>query len=104
MDFEGSEQDFLVFVDVLNSALDNIKITSQYSRFQVDFQDTVIYKRMEDAMTSADGTVRLKVNTHQKVANKYLYIPFNSYHHLSMFKRFIIAELMRYAVSNSDEC
>ncbi|HEY5140343.1 MAG TPA: hypothetical protein VIJ25_13665, partial [Methylococcales bacterium] len=102
--FEGSEQELLVLVEVLNTTLDNIKITFQYSRFQVDFLDTVIYKCMEDAETSLDGKVRLKVRTHQKVLNKYLYIPYNSFHHHGMFKSFINAELIRYIVTNSDEC
>lgn len=102
--FEGTEQEILAFVDVLNCALPNIKITYHYSQFQVDFLDTVIYKCMEDAMTSLDGKVRLKVRTHQKALNKYLYIPYTSYHHHGMFKSFINAELIRYVVTNSDEC
>lgn len=102
--FEGSEQELLAFVDVLNSTLDNIKITYSYSRFQVDFLDTVIYKCMEDAMFSSDGKVSLKVKTHQKALNKYLYIPATSFHHPNVFKSFINAELIRYIVTNSDEC
>ena len=103
--FEGSEQDLLCFVDVLNTVMDNIKITFHHSRFEVEFLDVVIYKCMEDALlTSSDGTVRLKVKTHQKVLNKYLYIPYNSYHHPGVFKSFIHAELLRYVVTNSDEC
>jgi hypothetical protein len=103
--FEGSEQDMLDFLDVLNTVMDNIKITFHYSRFEVEFLDVVIYKCMEDALlTGADGTVRLKVKTHQKALNKYLYIPYNSYHHPGVFKSFIHAELLRYVVTNSDEC
>lgn len=102
--FEGSEQELLAFVDVLNTTLPNIKITYHYSLFQVDFLDIVIYKCMEDALTSPDGKVRLKVRTHQKALNKYLYIPYSSYHHLGMFKSFINAELIRYVVTNSDAC
>ena len=101
--FEGSEQQLLDFVSVLNNTLPNIKITYSYSRFQVDFLDVVIYKCMEDAVCSPDGTVRLKVRTHQKALNKYLYIPYHSFHHHGMFKSFINAELIRYVVTNSDE-
>ena len=49
---------------------------------------------------SPDGSVRLKVRTHQKVLNKYLY---SSFHHQGMFKSFINAELIRYVVTNSDQ-
>jgi hypothetical protein len=35
--------------------------------------------------------------------NKYLYIPYTSFHHRGMFKSFIYAEFIRYVVTNSDE-
>lgn len=101
--FEGSERELLSFLDLLGNLLPNIKITHSYSRFQVDFLDLVVFKCMEDALTSPDGRVRLKVRTHQKVLNKYLYIPYSSFHHQGMFKSFINAELIRYVVTNSDQ-
>lgn len=101
--FDGSESELLAFLDVLNTTLPNIKITFSYSQFQVDFLDLVIYKCTEDALGVPNGTVRLKVRTHQKVLNKYLYIPFTSFHHPGMFKSFIHAELIRYVVTNSDQ-
>ena len=52
----AQSRSLLVFCDVLNTALPNIKITYSYSRFQVDFLDVVIYKCMEDAVGSPDGT------------------------------------------------
>ena len=99
--FEGTEQELLAFAELLNSVLENINITFQYSRSQVDFLDLVVYKSGD---VSPDGTVGLKVRTHQKELNRYLYIPFHSHHHLGMFKSFINAELIRYVVTNSDEC
>jgi hypothetical protein len=101
--FEGSKEELLSFVDTLNTALPNINITHQYSQFQVDFLDLVVYKCMEDALGDPNGRVRLKVRTHQKVLNKYLYIPYTSFHHHSVFKSFINAELLRYVTTNSDE-
>jgi hypothetical protein len=101
--FEGSETELLAFTELLNGLLPNIRITKSYSRFQVDFLDLVVYKCMDDAVTSPDGTVRLKVRTHQKELNRYLYIPFHSFHPRGMFKSFINAELIRYIVTNSDE-
>jgi hypothetical protein len=102
--FEGSEQELLSFIlGVLNSTLPNIKITHTYSQFQVDMLDLVIYKCAEDAWGVPNGSVRLKVRTHQKALNKYLYIPYTSFHHPGMFKSFIYAEFIRYVVTNSDE-
>jgi hypothetical protein len=100
--FEGSEQKLLAFISLLNTLLPNIKITHSYSQFEVDFLDLVVYKCMED-VCDADGKVRLKVRTHQKVLNKYLYIPYYSFHPPSVFRSFINAELIRYVVTNSDE-
>jgi hypothetical protein len=97
--FEGSEQELLA---LLNSALPNIKLTYHYSQFQVDFLDMVVYKCMEDALGVPDGKVRLKMRTHQKVLNKYLYIPYTSYHHPGVFKSFINAELIRCVVTNTN--
>jgi len=101
--FEGSKDELLAFVNVLNNTLPNIKITYAFSQFQVDFLDLVVYKCTEDALGVPDGKVRLKVKTHQKVLNKYLYIPFTSFHHPGVFKSFLRAELIRYVVTNSDE-
>lgn len=100
--FDGTEQELLAFASLLNNLLPNIKITHSYSQFEVDFLDVVVFKCMED-VCDADGKVRLKVRTHQKALNKYLYIPYDSFHHPGMFKSFINAELIRYIITNSDE-
>lgn len=99
---EGSKQKLLEFVQLLNSLLPNIRITYSCSQFEVEFLDLVVYKCMED-VCDADGKVRLKVRTHQKALNKYLYIPHYSFHPPSVFRSFINAELIRYVVTNSDE-
>jgi hypothetical protein len=41
---------------LLGNLLPNIKITHSYSRFQVDFLDLVVFKCMEDALTSLLST------------------------------------------------
>jgi hypothetical protein len=96
--FKGSEQELLAFVNALNSELSNIRITHKYSRFEVEFLDVVIYKSGPPGFS----TQSLKVRTHQKALNKYLYIPYSSFHHPGMFKSFMNAELIRYVVTNSD--
>ena len=96
--FEGSEQELLCFINALNSELPNIKITCSYSRFELEFLDVVIYKS-----GPAWGRMQvLKARTHQKALNKYLYIPYSSFHHPGMFKSFMNAELIRFVVTNSD--
>lgn len=105
--FEGSEQQLQAFLARLNSLLPNIRITHTYSQFQVDFLDLVIEKRMEDVWCCAantSGTVGIRVRTHQKPLNRYLYIPYTSHHPPGMFASFIRAELLRYVSTNSDEC
>jgi hypothetical protein len=96
--FEGSKEELLAFVHALQEELPNINITYKYSRFEVDFLDLVVYKHGSPVATQQS----LKVRTHQKALNKYLYIPYSSFHHPGMFKSFINAELIRYVVTNSD--
>jgi hypothetical protein len=97
--FKGSLQELHAFVAALQNELPNINITYAFSQFQVDFMDLVIYK----AGPAVAPTRALKVLTHQKALNKYLYIPFSSFHHPGMFKSFLNAELIRYVVTNSDK-
>lgn len=99
--FQGNKQKLLSFVQMLNSILPDIKITHSFDQAQVELLDLIIYKSGGE---SPDGKVGLKVRTHQKELNKYLYIPHHSHHHLGMFRSFIQAELIRYVVTNSNEC
>jgi hypothetical protein len=78
-----------------------VQAAAKRHQSEVEFLDLVVYKCGDVA---ADGCVGLKVRTHQKELNKYLYIPFHSHHHLGMFKSFVRAELIRYVVTNSAEC
>jgi len=89
----------LAFINRLQNILPNIKITYNYSQFEVEFLDLVISK----GFAHTDGTCSLRYRTHQKPLNKYLYIPFTSHHHPSMFKSFIYAEMLRYVVTCTDE-
>lgn len=99
---EGSEHDAQAFCSMLDSTLPNIRVTYTYSQFQAEFLDLVVYKCEGDWLGASDGMVSLKVRTHQKALNKYLYIPFTSFHHQGVFKSFINAELIRYVVTNTD--
>jgi hypothetical protein len=96
--FNGSHAALLEFVACLQNELPNIRITYNYSRVQVEFMDLVVYK---SGPPGADGQT-LRVRTHQKPLNRYLYIPRHSFHHPGMFRSFIHAELIRYVITNSD--
>jgi hypothetical protein len=97
--FEGSEEELRAFVQILESELPNIKITYKFSQFAVDFLDVIVYKYGP----VLDSVRTLKVRTHQKVLNKYLYIPHSSFHQRGMFRSFLNAELIRYIITNSEE-
>ena len=96
--WHGSRWGLQYFLQDLNSLLPNINITYTCSQFEVEYLDLVIYKA--GPLGALDQ--RLKVRTHQKPLNRYLYIPFSSFHHSGMFNSFMHAELIRYVVTNSD--
>jgi hypothetical protein len=98
--FEGSKEALLRFISVLQNALPNIDITYSCSMSQVDFLDLVVYK----VRCAATGAYRLKVRTHQKALNRYLYIPYSSFHHKGVFQSFVHAELIRYVITNTERC
>jgi hypothetical protein len=96
--FNGSRAALLDFVACLQNELPNIRITYSFSRVQVEFMDLVVYKSGPPGV----AVQTLRVRTHQKPLNRYLYIPWHSFHHPGMFRSFIHAELIRYVITNSD--
>jgi hypothetical protein len=102
--YEGTEAQLSTFLREFGSFLPNIRITSTSSQFRVEFLDVVIEKRMEQTWSNNATHVGLRLRTHQKALNRYLYIPFTSHHSYNSFKGFILAELIRYVVTNTDEC
>jgi hypothetical protein len=89
---------------LMGQALPNIKLEFTQSRASVNFLDLVISKRLADTVLDPTALVRLETRTHQKAHNRYLYIPYHSFHSTSMLLSFIHGELMRYAATNSSEC
>jgi hypothetical protein len=96
--FEGSHAALMEFIACLQNELPNIRITYSFSRVQVEFMDLIVFK---SGPAGVDGQT-LRVRTHQKPLNRYLYIPWHSFHHPGMFRSFIHAELIRYVITNSD--
>jgi len=88
----GPKGTLLEFLDALNSKTDRIKLNYRISESSVSFLDLFLYKD-----TSSNV---LQFSTFQKPLNKYLYVPFESFHPSSNKKAFIRGELIR-CVRNS---
>lgn len=92
--FKGTATQLNSFVqsfDTHRAYSDRLKITWTYSQDSIEFLDLVIH--------SKPG--KLLLSTHQKALNKYLYIPFCSYHPKDNKTGFIKAELIRYIRNSS---
>ena len=74
---------------MINSKTDRIKLTYCISESSISFLDLFLYRD-----TSSNV---LQFSTFQKPLNKYLYIPFESFHPSSNKKAFIKGELIIYA-------
>jgi hypothetical protein len=85
------------FTAKLNSMHERIKLTCVTSQNEVEFLDLVIFKGKR---FRSSGIFDLRV--HQKRTNRYLYIPFFSFHTRSCFIAFIHTELVRYIRGSSD--
>lgn len=91
--WKGPKKDLLLFLDNLNSQNDRINLTYVIEDSCISFLDLLLYKE-KDCNT-------LQFSTFQKPLNKYLYIPFESFHPASNKKAFIRGELMRYSRNSS---
>lgn len=87
--FRGTLDDLNDFLYAHNQINPKIKVNWKVSKHQVEFLDLVIFFDKE--------TNRIQYKTHQKIFNKYLYIPKNSFHTPNQLKSWINAELNRYA-------
>ena len=89
----GLKDTLLEFLNTLNNKTDRIKLTYCISDSSISFLDLFLYR--------GASTNVLQFSTFQKPLNKYLYIPFESFHPSSNKKAFIKGELMRYASNSS---
>jgi hypothetical protein len=76
----------------------NIELTWTISTTSIDFLDLVIFKGERFYLSGI-----LDTNIHQKQLNKYLYVPFNSFHTIRTKKAIITGELIRYIRSCSSQ-
>jgi hypothetical protein len=97
--WEHGNELFDQFLADLNSTVEHIRITYKVHYVSGEWLDVVVRKCLE-----YDGDkVPLRVRAHQKVLNRYLYIPRDSFHASSVYKGFIKGECVRYIITNSDE-
>lgn len=93
--FNGSKTELDLFLqdfDNFREYNNQLKISWTSSNTSIDFLDLVI---------SVNSKQRLELSTHQKTLNKYLYVPFSSYHPKDNKTGFIKAELIRYVRNSS---
>ena len=89
----GPKDTLREFLGALNSKDQRIQLTHCISELSISFLHLFLYR---------DGSSNvLQFSTFQKPLNKYLYIPFESFHPSSNNKAFIKGELMRYARNSS---
>ena len=91
--WDGTREILFEFLSAMNTKDERIKLTHEISDSKISFLDLLLFK------DSACQT--LQYSTFQKPLNKYLYIPFESFHPTSNKKAFIKDELMRYARNSS---
>ena len=91
--WDGPRQIRLEFLNAINTKDERIKITYEIGDSQISFLDLLLFKDTSYAT--------LQYSTFQKPLNKYLYIPYESFHPGSNKKSFIKGELMRYARNSS---
>ena len=91
--WNGPKDTLLEFLDTLGSKTDRIKLTYCISDGSISFLDLFLYRDISSNV--------LHFSTFQKPLNKYLYLPFESFHPSSNKKAFIKGELMRYARNSS---
>jgi Reverse transcriptase (RNA-dependent DNA polymerase) len=96
--FNGTRKEAMEFIQAMNSLHPTIKITHQISLESVPFLDVTITKGHR---YKAKGI--LDISIHQKELNKYLYLPYHSYHTIAQKLGFIKGEAIRYVRLNSSK-
>ena len=91
--WDGPRETLLEFLSAINTKDERIKITYEISDSKISFLDLLLFK--DSALST------LQYSTFQKPLNKYLYIPYESFHPTSNKRAFIKGELMRYARNSS---
>jgi hypothetical protein len=91
-------RNFEDFCNTLNTLLPGIRWTFETSDTCIAFLDLFIHKDQ-----ISETHCRLRFTTHQKILNKYLYLPSPSSHAPALQRGFVIGELIRYVRNSTRE-
>ncbi len=94
----GTKEEFLTFMNRINTVHSTIKFTYEISETEITFLDITLYKG-----TRFQTKGILDIRTHIKPTNKQLYVHATSYHPASTGKSITIGETNRYIRTNSDQ-
>lgn len=84
------------FKTKFEQAMKPFKFTWKISNYEIEYLDLHIYKG-----ELFNSKRKLDISVHQKTLNKYLYLPYHSFHNPLMKKAFIQTELQRYVRNSS---
>ena len=91
--WKDPKENLLEFLSCLNNKNDRIKLRYVIDESSISFLDLFLYRNANFST--------LQFSTFQKQLNKYLYIPFESFHPASNKRAFIRGELMHYSRNSS---
>ena len=94
----GLREDVIYWIEKFNELRESIKIDKYNWGNALDYMDLFIYKGNN---FYEDG--KLSISIHQKETNKFMYIPYRSYHQRHTIKNYVWGELRRYVRYNTEE-
>ena len=95
---KGDRKDVIYWIEKFNELRKTVQIDKFNWGNALDYMDLFIYKG--DSFYS-DG--KLSISIHQKETNKFMYIPFRSFHQKHTIKNYVWGELKRYVRYNTEE-
>ena len=95
---KGLRKDVIYWIEKFNELRKTVQIDKYNWGNALDYMDLFIYKGND---FYEDG--KFSVSIHQKETNKFMYIPYRSYHQRHSIKNYIWGELTRYVRYNTEE-
>ena len=95
---KGLREDVRYWIEKFNGLRKTVQIDKYNWGNALDYMDLFIYKGSE---FYEDG--KFSVSIHQKDTNKFMYIPYRSFHQKHSIKNYVWGELMRYVRYNTEE-
>jgi len=95
---KGVREDVIYWIEKFNELRKTVQIDKYNRGNALNYMDLFIYKGNE---FYEDG--KFSVSIHQKDTNKFMYIPYRSFHQKHSIKNYVWGELMRYVRYNTEE-